>query len=112
MDIEIDVDMSKLDVIEKKYFDALETAANLKVKKMHDYNNGVVNRKDYYVFGEKTLLSEIWKKVLRLFSLHTAGIEPKNETIKDTLLDLINYAADYYSYLEIQDKNNFEETNK
>ena len=73
------------------------------MRKAVDYNSGRINREDYYLYGEKSLMNEIWKKVLRLVSLFdlkdTQETEPLNESITDNLLDLMNYCADMYSYI-------------
>jgi len=89
----------KINELHLKYYnEALDRAMELKASKMNDYNAGKVNRFDYYLHGEQTGVDEIFKKVLRLVSLHQSGNVPENESIDDTLFDLINYSADLYSY--------------
>lgn len=91
--------------------EALDMARTLLIDKGKDYNSGDVKVDDYYLFGERSCIHEIWKKVLRLRSLlskTTSDIpfnfncsrKPIFESKEDTLIDLINYAAIYYSYLK------------
>jgi len=86
----------------QKYDECLRKAIVLKKKKSHDYNSGGINKFDYNLHGSITCLDDIWKKVLRLRSLIDSGKEPSNETIEDTLIDIINYSADFYAYLQYQ----------
>lgn len=79
--------------------EALDKAKALLILKSKDYNNGPVKLFEYYLFGEKSLIHELHKKLLRLRSLETQT-NPNFESKEDTLLDLMNYAAIYYSYLE------------
>lgn len=68
-------------------------ASKLCAKKTIDYDSGGVNRDDYWVFGFKSIFHEVWKKCLRMKSLLNSGHEPNNESVRDTLIDLINYAS-------------------
>lgn len=83
-----------------KYSEAIQKAVALKKKKNRDYNSGGVNKFDYDLHGSVTCLDDIWKKVLRLRSLVDSGKEPSNESIEDTLIDIINYSADFYAFLQ------------
>jgi len=91
--------------IEQFYLEALYNAHAIKMKKSLDYNSGRVNRTDYYLYGEKSLIDEIWKKMLRLISLYDVRDErnPENESIENNLLDLMNYCADLYAYRRWKD---------
>ena len=82
------------------YYEAFRKAIRLKVKKQKDYNSGGVCRGDYALHGDQTFLDELWKKTLRLVSLDASGKfeEAGNETVDDTLLDVMNYAADWYGW--------------
>jgi hypothetical protein len=95
--------------IEHYYLEALYNAHAIKMKKAIDYNSGRVKRTDYYLYGEKSIIGEIWKKVLRLVSLFDSEQEPNNESIEDNLLDTINYCADLYSYMRWKEDNSKEE---
>ncbi len=83
----------------EKYNEALIKAKQLKIRKMHDYNSGKITRFDYALHGNQSFVDEIYKKTLRLVSLTDNKSKPKNESIEDTLLDIINYSADFYSYI-------------
>ena len=78
----------------------IERALDVKAMKSKDYNSGGINIEQYYVFGEETLVGEIWKKTLRLVSLYKSENEPRTDTIEDTLIDLICYSADLAAYRE------------
>lgn len=85
--------------IEQYYLEALYNAHAIKMGKAVDYNSGRVKRTDYYLYGDKSIINEIWKKILRLVSLYDVEEdEPIHESIEDNLLDLMNYCADLYSY--------------
>jgi len=85
----------------KEYYDKIiKKAKALKYKKMNDYNSGGINRFDYALHGNQTFIDELYKKVLRLVSLIDSKNACENEPIEDTLIDVINYAADFYSYIE------------
>jgi len=42
-----------------------------------------------------------------LRSLIDSGKEPNNESLEDMLIDLINYSADFYAYLQFQKINSY-----
>lgn len=78
----------------------------LKTRKAFDYNSGIIEKDMYYLYGEKTLISELWKKLLRLISLQSSGVDAMNESIEDTLLDIAGYAYDYYEYMRKKNRGN------
>ena len=67
-------------------------AAALASRKSKDYNGGP-SRDDYFPFGQYSYTQMIHTKALRLQSLTLNEEEPNFEGIRDTLLDIINYAA-------------------
>ena len=67
-------------------------AMHLLSKKAQDYNTGV-DRRDYFPFGLTSYSHMIHTKSLRLVSLCKSDKNPNFESARDTLLDLINYAA-------------------
>lgn len=73
-------------------FKACVNALMLLSKKAEDYNTGV-ERKDYFPFGLTSYSHMIHTKSLRLVSLCKSDKDPNFESARDTLLDLINYAA-------------------
>jgi len=86
--------------------EAMQRAANLFVTKSQDYQNpnSRVKHADYYPRGCATILDIIQGKVLRMYSI-LEGIEsnpnykPNHESLEDSAIDLINYAAFFASYL-------------
>jgi len=57
--------------------------------------------KDYFPFGAKSYIQMIHVKTKRLVNIaNLTEAEIKNESVKDNLLDLINYASYMYEYLE------------
>ena len=78
----------------------LQECAELQMRKSADYQNplSTVKQADYYFRGLTTILEEVDKKRLRLKSLleqleHDPAATPKNESIEDTLKDMINYTS-------------------
>lgn len=69
-----------------------EEAHQLALRKSADYNSGV-KLETYFPFGLSSYAHEIHKKSNRLVSLLRTGKSPKNESIRDTLLDVINYCG-------------------
>ena len=71
-------------------------ATKLCMKKSQDYNNGQnkpASRKDYFPFGLLSYAQMLHTKTQRLNSLaQQHGKTPNNESVRDTLIDLINYA--------------------
>lgn len=68
-------------------------AATLRKKKGEDYRSGEVTMKDYFPFGLISYFTMINTKVLRLKSLLVSGKEAQNESIRDSLVDLMNYSC-------------------
>lgn len=85
------------------YLEALERARLLcEGAKASDYNSGDVEITDYSLWDhEKHWWNLVWHKTLRLRSLLFSGNPPKCETLEDTAIDLINYAAFIYAELKI-----------
>lgn len=74
-------------------FNGIVQAIEIRLRKAWDYNNGAVQLKDYFPFGLKSYAQEIHKKSLRLVSLASKEQGPVNESVHDTLLDMINYCC-------------------
>ena len=71
----------------------LDEAWKIRLSKEADYQRSGVTRADYFPFGMTSYVQMIWLKCQRLRSLHDTPGDPENESIRDTLLDLINYAS-------------------
>lgn len=66
------------------------------IKKSEDYNNGngqPASRAQYFPFGLLSYAQMLHTKAQRLNSLAQQDKTPNNESIRDTLLDMINYAT-------------------
>jgi hypothetical protein len=72
---------------------ALREATLLRARKAQDYRQGFATLKDYFPFGLKSHAQMIHTKDLRLMNLVSTDRTPNHEGIRDTLLDLINYAT-------------------
>ena len=77
-------------------------ANKIRIAKRKDYGSDL---NDYFPFGAKSYCHELHKKTKRLVNLEKSDFIPLHESIKDNLLDLINYASFYYEYL-IEKENN------
>jgi hypothetical protein len=67
-------------------------AAALCATKSQDYN-AEVGRRSYFPFGAVSYSHMIHTKSQRLINLVKSGNVPNHESMRDTLLDLINYAT-------------------
>jgi hypothetical protein len=87
---------------------ALATAALLCIKKSEDYNKPSsnphnVDRRIYFPFGTVSYAQMIHTKAQRFNSLtlkELSGQDPNFEGLKDTALDIINYAGFYIASKE------------
>lgn len=85
---------------------ALYEAADLQLSKGADYQSALssVRQGDYYPRGLLTILDIIRTKELRARSLTekyaAGGDAPNHESIRDSLIDLINYASFGIAWLE------------
>lgn len=84
---------------EEEYQRLVDQAKSLVVKKHADYQQSV-ELKDYFPFGHKSYVQMLHVKTLRLRSLAAQSAPPANESVKDSVLDLINYAVFYLAWLE------------
>ena len=70
----------------------LKECSDILKKKGEDYNNGSVKPDDYFLYGRKSYLQMVHLKTTRLKSLMETE-KVNYESLEDTLIDLINYAA-------------------
>lgn len=85
-----------------RYLELINPAIVLVQKKHEDYNQGEASLTQYFPFGDYSYIQMTHLKALRLVSLASLGegSAPNYDSIKDTVLDLINYAVFYLDYLE------------
>jgi hypothetical protein len=62
----------------------------LLASKQHDYGHENINR-----FGAQGVRVRLWDKISRHENLHGRGFTSMNESIQDTLKDMIGYATIY-----------------
>lgn len=80
-------------------------AADIQEKKGNDYNNAAsrVTQADYYPNGVYSILDICQAKILRMYSVldtMQAGGSPNFESIRDSAIDLINYASFVAAYMD------------
>lgn len=82
-------------------------AAELQGKKAKDYQNAAstVKQADYYLNGVQTIYDTMHGKMLRIKSiqetiLNDPEFTPNHESLRDSVVDLINYASFYAAYLD------------
>ena len=79
----------------------LKDAADLKERKSKDYQGGRWTEEDYFPFGHQSFCHMIHTKYMRMMSV--VEQETTNfESLEDTLIDMINYAAMYAAWIENQ----------
>ena len=79
----------------------LEECIKLMESKGNDYNSAV-KLDDYFPHGLLSYHQMLHVKVKRMESLITSGAEVKHESMRDTLIDLINYSVFTIKYLDEQ----------
>lgn len=80
----------------EKMSPVFKEVTKIAIKKSEDYNNGngqPTSRARYFPFGLLSYAQMLHTKSQRLNSLAQQDKAPNNESIRDTLLDMINYAA-------------------
>jgi len=69
----------------------MDQAGNLLVRKHHDYGpKNIAHSPGGPLNG---LRVRIWDKVARINNLLDSGVQPSNESLRDSFLDLLNYSA-------------------
>ena len=90
----------KLEKLEELFYTALQTY----IKKNMDYGDSF--SKSYKEFGLTAPIVRMSDKMERLKSLSKADARVKDESIRDTLIDLGNYAFMTVVEMDIEDENN------
>lgn len=85
----------------------LKECAEIQQKKSQDYQNAAstVTQAEYYVNGVQTIFDTMHGKMLRIKSiqetiLNDPDFKPNHESLRDSVIDLINYATFYAAYLD------------
>lgn len=69
----------------------LDAAGNLLIQKHHDY--GPKNIAESPGGPLNGLRVRMWDKIARINNLLDSGVEPSNESLRDSFMDLLNYSA-------------------
>ena len=77
----------------------LKDAADLKERKSKDYQGGMWSEEDYFPFGNESYIHMMWTKMLRIRNVAEKD-DVNFESLTDSLVDMINYAAMFAAYLE------------
>ena len=69
----------------------MDTAGNLLIRKHHDYGpKNIAHSPGGALNG---LRVRMWDKIARINNLLDSGVQPSNESLRDSFLDLLNYSA-------------------
>lgn len=82
------------------YKECIKKAEDTILKKTDDYDSGDVQLSDYWLYGYKSIIHELNKKLLRLRSLESKGFNSECESVEDTCIDIINYVT--FLYIEMK----------
>ena len=80
---------------------------HLRARKGRDYNAASVTIEDYFPLGHQSYFQMLFVKVKRIQSLlgiMGKGGAPANESLRDTVLDLLNYATFYVEWIDRETK--------
>ena len=69
----------------------LDAAGNLLIKKHHDYGPKNISLSPGGPLNG--LRVRMWDKVARINNLLDSGVNPSNESLRDSFIDLLNYSA-------------------
>lgn len=93
--------------MKKPSLEVLKEAAEIQVKKGNDYQNpnSRVKQADYYPRGCATISDIMLGKCLRIQSVlesmeQDKDYQPNFESLRDSAVDLINYASFFVSYMD------------
>lgn len=86
-DLPLGEDSSFEQAVERVYGQAL----NLLLKKHHDYGPKNISASPGGPLNG--LRVRMWDKLARINNLTDAGVEPSNESLRDSFVDLLNYSA-------------------
>lgn len=69
----------------------MDTAGNLLIRKHHDYGpKNIAHSPGGPLNG---LRVRMWDKIARINNLLDSGVQPSNESLRDSFLDLLNYSV-------------------
>lgn len=100
MKVEIEINSKLYDANVDAFVNVVKPMINLYARKNHDYGNSFDENCER--FGIVYATSRMYDKLNRVVNLTrnpNINLEVKDETIKDTIQDLANYAVMYLAYL-------------
>jgi|SRR5579872_4722674 len=90
----------------KAHKEMCEEARALMALKNHDYAKNNDPLRNFHMFGSFGVLVRLSDKIARLRTFEEKGFfKVKDESVKDTILDIVNYALIYHAYLTNACKN-------
>ncbi len=98
--IDKQIQEKEMDYKEKQYHPAFAACQTLMDVKAKDYGQMDHARRNYFPFGDASYATMLHTKMERIKRLIEKDSEPNFEGLKDTVMDLINYGAFYFAYLE------------
>jgi hypothetical protein len=84
----------------KTAIDIMKEAIELKERKSKDYQGSQFTEEDYFPFGNLSFIHMLHTKMLRIRSVAEQDGKQNFESLSDSLIDLINYAAMMAAYVE------------
>lgn len=69
----------------------IDSQVGLLASKQHDYGHDNILK-----FGTQGVLVRLWDKISRYQNLVRRGVEPENESVADTLVDMIGYSVIWF----------------
>ena len=84
----------------KTAIDIMKEAIELKERKSKDYQGSQFSETDYFPFGHHSYIHMLHTKMLRIRSVAEQEGSQNFESLTDSLIDMINYAAMYASWVE------------
>lgn len=79
------------DIFASDMWDILEAAGELLLRKHHDYGPHNIGASPGGALNG--LRVRMWDKIARVNNLIDKGVQPENESLRDSFLDLLNYSA-------------------
>ncbi len=80
-------DNKSYEMNQEQFLGVIKEATDLRHRKMHDY------AMSYQTHGSYGIVVRLTDKMQRLFQMTQPGAKPNFESVEDTAIDIINYAA-------------------
>ena len=84
--------------------DIMNRAIDLKIEKSKDYQGSQFTESDYFPFGHLSFIHMLHTKMLRVRSVAEQEGNQNFESLSDSLIDMINYAAMYAAWVDNQEE--------